>query len=66
MRFSKRKYPPDGTKRERFSFLLFPKGMDNENGDYEVRWLENSKWIEKFQVTSDGIHEWFAQQWLSY
>ena len=56
-----------GTRRERFSFLFFPKTLFNpETGKEETRWLQFAGWIESCDVAlaEDFTYNfWRAIEW---
>jgi len=65
-----KRYPKDGSLREKTSFLFLPKKIG-----HETRWLEVATWVEEFKATEhkysieldwEGIvpkNKWEAVQW---
>jgi hypothetical protein len=46
-------------------FLLFPKGLERADGVYEIRWLECTKWLERFRYDIDGSKAVIAELWVN-
>lgn len=51
-----------GDKRIKTAFLIFPKTLPKENGEWERRWLEKATWEE--EKVFESLNSWLPNNWV--